>query len=305
MRALRRHEAQVRLDEVPEPYCEAPGDVLIAVQWAGLCRTDSYVADGRLSVEYPRVLGHEFSGRVLQVGAETSLRVGDAVACMPVIGCGACGACAKARPDRCPSGRFMGVDCDGAFAERIVVPAHALRALPASLCLQHAAYAEPLAAAMAVLEAGLSAGGFGVVVGAGRIAELTVRVMRAAGFEPKACASASALGRMQGLDYIVECQADAPTLQAAVGALRPGGTLVLKSRAAHAVPLPVATCVKKQLRIQGAAYAAFDEAIAWLVEGRVVLDDLFGASFALQDHAAMFEAGAQGEPCKLFLRPGI
>lgn len=305
MRALRRHEAQVRLDEVPEPRCEAPGDVLVAVQWAGLCRTDSYVADGRLSVDCPRVLGHEFSGRVLQAGAETSLHVGDAVACMPIIGCGACGACEQGRPDRCPSGRFMGVDCDGAFAERIVVPARALRVLPASLGLQQAAYAEPLAAAMAVLDVGLSPDDSGVVVGAGRIAELTLRVMRAAGIKPEVCAGAEALRAMQGLDYVVECQADAPTLAAATEALRPGGTLVLKSRAAQSVPLAVAACVKKQLRIQGAAYAAFDKAIAWLVEGRVVVDDLFGASYALQDYAAMFDAGAQGEPHKLFLRPGI
>lgn len=294
----------MRLDDVEAPRVRLDDDVIVEVQWAGLCRTDAYVASGKLAVTWPRVLGHEFSGRVLAAGDGAGYRVGDPVACMPVVGCGGCNTCLGARPDRCAEAQLLGVHQDGAFAEQVRVPARSLRPLPHDFDLQRAAYAEPLAAALAVLEVGLDPASRGVVLGEGRIAELTHRVMQAQGLKAEQCQSAAELRERGAFDFVVECCADAEMLAAAVHALRPAGTLVLKSRAPEPLPLPLGLCVSKQLRLQGAAYGSFDEAVRWLLEGRIEVQDLFGPAYALSDYQAMFEAGARGEPHKLFLRPG-
>ncbi len=302
MRALVRDESGLGLRQVPAPLVQSGDDVRVQVVWAGLCRTDLYAAQGRIPVAHPRILGHEFGGRVLEADAVSGLSAGDLVACMPLIGCGFCQGCVQSRPERCLKSGLLGVARDGAFAEEICVPVRSLTKLKADFDLRRAAYAEPVAAAMAVLEAGLSSGGAGAIVGEGRIAELTHRVMHRAGYRPRRCSDIQELREVCNLDYVVECHSDAELFEAAIDALNPGGTLVLKSRPPAGVLVPVAKVVAKQIRLQGIAYGPFAEALACLADPDFRIEDLFGQSYLLHEYAAMFSAAAQGEPHKLFFR---
>ncbi|MBU0550516.1 alcohol dehydrogenase catalytic domain-containing protein [Myxococcota bacterium] len=294
MRALIRSQG-VRLAARPTPQ-PAPGEARIKVAFAGLCRTDLQVADGLIPVAEPRVLGHEFSGWIDALGAGVEgLRVGQPVAVMPLLPCGACFGCRHARP--CAAPRLLGVDRDGAFADHITLPAAAIYPIPEDLPLRRAAFAEPLAAALAVLEAGLERGERGAVYGQGRIAALTLRVLRHAGFERvEPVEDAASLG-LDAYDFIVETRLDAAAWPLLIAATRPQGRLVLKSRATGAIQIDPLAAIQKHLTLKAVYYGAFPEALR-LLRGGLEVDDLLATPRPLEEHAAVFEAARLGETTK-------
>lgn len=277
MRGLRRERGGVRLGEGARPTVGA-GDVRLEVVCVGVCRTDVYVAEGRIPVDEPRVLGHEVCGVVRESRAE-AWSPGEAVCVMPAL----------------ERDVFLGVDRDGAFAEELVVPGRALHRAR-GLSMRHAAYAEPMAASMAVLGIGLPANGRGRILGGGRIATLTRRVLAQAGFS-----DVGALDEGDAdLDFVIETRATAETLTRAIAALRPGGTLVLKSRPYAPVPFDVAAAVQREIRIATARYAPMDDAIARLEERPSLVDDLLGPVLPLAEFDRAF---GSREDVKAFLTP--
>ena len=108
----------------PEPGAPPPGWALVAVSHVGICGTDYHIYGGKHPfLEYPRVMGHEVSGRVVAAGDGVALADGTLVAVDPYLACGGCVACRKGRPNCCVSIRVLGVHTDGAMCERILVPA--------------------------------------------------------------------------------------------------------------------------------------------------------------------------------------
>jgi threonine dehydrogenase-like Zn-dependent dehydrogenase len=269
MRALIRDRAGVRLEEVAAPH----GEVVIDVAYAGVCRTDLAVADGRLGA--PRViLGHELSGWL----------DGAPVTAIPFTACGEC--------DRCPScARWLGVDVDGAFAERVAVPASAVVPLPRELPLVAGAYVEPVAAALGALPA-ISRGARVLVSGAGRIAELSARVIAAHGAIVARHVPGEPVPR--GFDVAVEHGGDAPAL---VSALRAGGTLIVKSRERAAAAFDLGELVARDLCVRGASHGSFAAAVDWLASRRIIIDDLLAPPRPLDDFAAVL-ADARDESRK-------
>src|SRR5262249_3486123 len=150
---------------------------------AGLCWTDVQVALGELASADPITLGHEFAGEIDAVGREVNhLTPGARVAVRPVLGCRTCAVCQAGDEINCPDRTMLGVDHDGAFAEFVVVPARCAFVLPGSVAWPAAAYAEPVAAALAVFNAGIQPGQRGLVLGRNRFAVLLERLLRAHGF---------------------------------------------------------------------------------------------------------------------------
>lgn len=286
MRALVRCDDGVRVERrrAPSP---GPGEVRVRVRLAGVCRTDQDVASGRLPVTTPRILGHELCGTV----------DGIRVAVDPILPCGQCARCREGggAGGVCARPRQLGVDLDGAFAEFVVVPRAAVHSLPGGLSDHEAAYAEPVAAAMAPLRVGLSARARGLVLGASRVALLAERVLRLHGFRDLTRVAADP--EPDAFDFAVET--DPRDLGAALTAVRPGGTVVLKSRPSRPVAMDLTTAVRKELRLVGAWYAPFPEAVAVLAARRLRLDDLFGETRALEDFADLPPDGAR----KTFLDP--
>ncbi|HEY1917714.1 MAG TPA: alcohol dehydrogenase catalytic domain-containing protein [Streptosporangiaceae bacterium] len=141
--------------DLPEP---APGELLVQVDWAGVCGSDLHVLrTGDWVTDWPATLGHEVTGRVTaSPGGE--LAVGTRVVLDSRVPCGTCLGCATG-PHLCENLAWFGEACPGGFASHVLVPASRVAACPADLEAAIAVLAEPLAVAMhAVSRTGLGAG---------------------------------------------------------------------------------------------------------------------------------------------------
>ncbi len=177
----------IRIESVSEPQRVAPSEVMIEVSRAAICGTDSAEwAHGPLLAKPPVVLGHEFVGRVVDVGGEVDgLSVGDRVSCGAGISCGECDWCRAGRTNLCAQYRTLGLHVDGGLAEYVVSPAAICRRVPESVGDDAAATAQPLAVALhAVRRSGVEAGRSCVVIGTGGIGAFVVAGAAAKGASP-------------------------------------------------------------------------------------------------------------------------
>jgi threonine dehydrogenase-like Zn-dependent dehydrogenase len=173
-----RCDVRAEMREVPEP---AAGEVRLRVEACGLCGSDLHVYHGEPGrVAAGMTLGHEMVGVIDAVGAGVEgWRAGDRAAVEPLLSCGACERCAAGLDNLCDGYALIGLHRAGGFAERVVVPARRLYAVPAELDRRVAALAEPVA----VCVHGLRRGAFRpeeplLVLGAGSIGLLTLAVAR-------------------------------------------------------------------------------------------------------------------------------
>lgn len=201
--------------DVPDPATE-PGDMILKVRAATVCGTDIRIYRGRKTagVRYPSVIGHEFAGEVVEAPSGSSFGNGDRVCVDPAIPCGYCAYCKRGFENNCANLTAIGYEIDGAFAEYVRVPARALatgnvHAIPDSLAFEEAALAEPLACVMNGQErVAVAAGDVVVVMGAGPIGLLHVKLARFAGArrvivsEPNAARRAAALA--EGAETVVD-----------------------------------------------------------------------------------------------------
>jgi 2-desacetyl-2-hydroxyethyl bacteriochlorophyllide A dehydrogenase len=151
------------------PVC-TPGEVLVRVRRVGVCGTDLHIFGGTQPfLQYPRVMGHEFSGEIAQTHGSTRLAVGDPVYVMPYLSCGACVACRAGKTNCCVAIQVLGVHRDGALCEYLALP-EAFVHKAEGVTLDQAAMLEFLAiGAHAVRRGQLHAGQRVLVVGAGPI----------------------------------------------------------------------------------------------------------------------------------------
>ena len=305
MRALRWDGARLALArDLPDPVPDA-GDALIAVHLAGICRTDVEITRGYLG--FRGTPGHEWVGSVLT--APDPALVGARVVGEINFACHACSACAAGLERHCPTRRVMGiVGADGAFAERVVVPAATLHRVPDAVDDQVAVFTEPLAAAFEVLEQlGDVAGRRAVVLGDGKLGLLVAQVLGAAGasvvlagrHDPK-LARARALGvatgtPAPGADVVVDATGAPGGLAAALALVRPRGTIVLKTTVAALHQVDLAPAVVNEVTVLGSRCGPFGPALAALAGGRVAVAPLIDAVYPLdQGVAALARAATPG-----------
>jgi len=158
------------------------GEAIIRVKRVGICGTDLHAYRGRQPFfSYPRILGHELSGVIEEIGANDSgLAVGDHVCVVPYLHCGECGACLRGKTNCCTNIQVMGVHTDGGMREWIRVPISHL-IVANEISLEGAAIVECLSiGAHAVRRSQLSAQENVLVIGAGPIG---LGVMKAAGLK--------------------------------------------------------------------------------------------------------------------------
>src|SRR5690349_13681635 len=112
---------QVRLEDRAEPTAR-PGWVVVRVESASLCGTDTHQYDGRVDTPFPRVPGHDFAGRVDSVGDGVDPAwIGAPVAVKPSLPCGECVNCAAGHLAECHRKRLMGLWSDGCLTEKVEV----------------------------------------------------------------------------------------------------------------------------------------------------------------------------------------
>ncbi|MEK4884156.1 2,3-butanediol dehydrogenase [Bacillus sp. FSL W8-1127] len=196
MKGARWHNVRdIRVEEVEEPKVEK-GKVKIQVEWAGICGSDlhEYVA-GPIFIPVkephpiskdvaPIIMGHEFSGRVVEVGeGVTKVKVGDPVVVEPILRCGKCPACKQGKYNLCENLGFYGLaGGGGGFSEYTVVDEYMVHKMPEGLSFEQGALVEPAAVALhAVRSSKIKAGDKAAVFGTGPIGLLVIEALKAAG----------------------------------------------------------------------------------------------------------------------------
>ncbi|HYR95645.1 MAG TPA: alcohol dehydrogenase catalytic domain-containing protein [Candidatus Binatus sp.] len=289
--------------ETPRP---GPGQVLIAVDYCGICGTDLHaVFDGwgRTGA----ILGHEYSGRIAALGPGVGgWSVGEPVTAEPGLVCGRCRFCAGGRPSLCTEylAALLRGDWPGAFAERVLVDARQLHRIPPGLDARAAALTEPLAVALhAIGRSGVREGERALVTGAGPLGCLHVAALKAMGVaevavsEPSPARRAAAIGAgadqalapeelvvpppfadvEHPFDVVLECSGKPAAFAAGLAQLRPGGTLVIVGTGLVPPELEHNRVLLKELVVTGALNydaSGFEDALALLASGRLPLDAL-------------------------------
>jgi propanol-preferring alcohol dehydrogenase len=108
-----------------------PGEVRVAIRACGICHSDAHYRAGTGRLTLPRTLGHEIAGVVAETGARVAVHY--------LLSCGTCERCVRSGEQFCSSGQMIGKECDGGYAESIVVPARNLVAVPDNVPLDVAA----------------------------------------------------------------------------------------------------------------------------------------------------------------------
>ena len=173
---------ELRQAPVPRPKAD---EVLLEIKAAGICGTDIHIRHDQFPYYPPVIMGHEFSGVIVETGSEvTNFKTGDRVVGEPhTRACGKCELCRTGNIQICSAKRSPGWGIDGAFARYLVMPEHLLHKIPDSLSYEEAAVIEPAANAIQdVLErAKVYANDSVVIFGPGPIGLLSLMAARAAG----------------------------------------------------------------------------------------------------------------------------
>ncbi len=172
------HQIAVREMPLPEP---AAGEVRVRVRYAGICGSDLHIFHGQNPfVVYPRIIGHEFVGRIEKLGAGVDpARLGERVTVDPVIACGHCYACRVGRHNVCNQLRVLGVHRDGGFSQFVCAPAANAYRIPDSLGDDAASIIEPFAVAANVTHrTGVLAEDTALIYGAGPVGLNVLQVLK-------------------------------------------------------------------------------------------------------------------------------
>jgi 2-desacetyl-2-hydroxyethyl bacteriochlorophyllide A dehydrogenase len=201
------------LREVPAQV-PRPDEVVVEVQAAGVNRLDLWLEEGTLPVRValPRTPGGEVAGKVVECGGKvTGWKHGDEVAVQSNLFCGECEFCRRGDESLCLRGHLLGVNCDGGFAEQVLVPARSLVRLPAGVDFDASAaltLAGSTAMHMLTNRTHVNPGDWVLVIGASsgvgsaaiQIAKgLAARVITTASSEAK-----HALARSLGAEFVVD-----------------------------------------------------------------------------------------------------
>lgn len=160
---------QFEYKEIQQPVPEA-GYALIRIRRIGICGTDLHAFEGTQPFfTYPRILGHELSGELIDTGGAEGFQQGETVSFIPYFNCGVCIACRNGKPNCCTHIKVCGVHVDGGMVEYLAVPAHTLLH-GEGLSYDALALVEPLAiGAHGLRRADVQKDEFVLVVGAGPI----------------------------------------------------------------------------------------------------------------------------------------
>ncbi|MBI3932224.1 MAG: alcohol dehydrogenase catalytic domain-containing protein [Acidobacteria bacterium] len=311
MRGLWLEDRSLRLrDDIPVPE-PPPGEVRIRVLRAGVCNTDLELVRGYYP--FTGVPGHEFVGRVERApgaeGWEGRRVVGEINAA-----CRTCPTCAAGRPTHCETRTVLGiVGRHGAFAESLTLPVGNLHAVPGSLPDEVAVFTEPLAAALEIQQqVDVAAGQRIVVVGDGKLGNLVSQTLALAGGDvlvigryPAKLELLAGRGVSTGFadalpermaDLVVECTGDPDGFALARRAVRPRGTIVLKSTYRGDATVSFSALVVDEITLVGSRCGPFAPALDLLESGRVDVTGLVHARYPLDQALTAFDHAA---------RPGV
>jgi 2-desacetyl-2-hydroxyethyl bacteriochlorophyllide A dehydrogenase len=292
-------------DEVARPRLDAR-HVLVRVTHSGICGTDFKIYSGAIPVHYPRIMGHEMIGEVVEGGDARGFQAGDRVIVDPELYCGSCFHCRIGQTHLCPKGMLLGRDANGGFAEYVAAPLSHVFPLPDSIDSRTAPLIQVLTTCLhAQRQISIFPAESVVVLGLGVTGQLHVQLAKARGASPVIGITRSAEKRDlaqelgadltipggdgaiekvreatdgRGADVIIETTGVVPSLAAAVNMARFGGRLLLFGIiTAKEGALPFYDLYFKELALINARVAKSEDypsSIALVERGLIQLDPL-------------------------------
>ena len=328
---------QMAVRERPQPQPGA-GEVRVRVRYAGICGSDVHILHGKNPfVVYPRVIGHEFVGRIDAVGEGVDrARVGELVAVDPVISCGRCHACLADRRNVCRNLQVIGVHRDGGFSEYMTAPGNNAYTIPANVSETSSAIIEPFAvAAQVTSRTGVFESDVALIYGAGPVGLNVLQVLKGVyniralitdqiderldlalkcGAGPNDVINtkreplAEALAK-RGVDggptLIYDAVGHPSILEEAVRIAAPAGRIGVLGFSTHPSAIPQQELTKKELTLYASRLncSMFPRVIDWVAKGLVCPDRIITHRIDFRDVADAF-AVVEGNPrdaCKVLL----
>ena len=323
-------------DMAREPL--GPEDVRIRNDVAGICGTDVHIwqgEQGSAAVNPPVVLGHEYSGTVLETGQSvTAFKPGDMVCVDPNIYCGKCFFCHNGQKHLCDRLTAVGVNRNGGFAQESVVPQAQCFSLNNEVDRKAAAMAEPLSCCLHGMDqVRVKQGETVLILGAGAIGLIMVQLCRLSGAarvivsEPSAFRreTAQAFGadactlpqdaaadlanatHGHGVDVIIECSGNTRAAQQCIALARKGTRILffgVPSPQAQ-IQLPLMDMFQKELSITGSFINpdTFGRAVQLINGGRIRLAPLITHTYPLESLEEALDMQRSADSIKVVVLP--
>ncbi len=296
---------------VPEP---PPGEALVKVLKAGVCNTDLELVRGYYP--FTGVLGHEFVGEVVTGAPPLEGRrvVGEINAV-----CGDCSACRDDRSSHCEKRTVLGiVGRDGAFAEYLILPTENLHPVPDHVSTDATTFTEPVAAALEIQEqVSIGPEDRVLVAGVGKLGSLIAQTLALSGCDlvavnrrPEKRALLEARGvnvvgpeqiAPASFDYAVEATGNPAGFALARKALRPRGTLIMKSTYAGSLEIDVSSLVVDEITLVGSRCGPFAPALELLAAGKVEVEPMIEFRFGLEEAVEALAKAAEPGVLKVLI----
>jgi L-iditol 2-dehydrogenase len=342
MKALVKYasgEGNVEIREVEEPRC-GDSEVKLEIAYCGICGTDIHVLHDTFRNYPPVILGHEFSGTVVEVGRKvTNATMGERVAGLgaTAVTCGQCEYCRSGYFIFCANRRGMGHGVNGAFTRYVVMRPDQLYRIPENFCLDEAALSEPFAAVVqAVTEiANVRTGETALVSGPGPIGLLCLKLLVAEGIRTMVAGAhgdqerLSAALRMgaaavinvgqqnlneaiqehtggAGVDVAFECAGHPGSVRGCLESLRPMGRYTQVAICGQDIQFPIDLIFYKQITMSGSVcYTArtWERMMKIYAEGRVRLNDLISTKLPLSEWQTAFRLCDERKAIKVLMYP--
>ena len=317
-------------------------EALIRVKAAGICGTDLHIEVDRFHYNPPVILGHEFSGQIVEVGKKVvGYKPGDRVVAEPHKGgCGTCRYCLTGQVEVCREKRAIGYKIDGAFSDLIALPVTSLHRIPDNVSFEKAALCEPLAVVVkAVLERSrVEPEDFVVVMGCGPIGLLAAAAAKAEGAravmvtgttgdekqrlpaakkmgmdytvnveKENALAMVNELTQGAGADLIVEASGAEPAIRQAFDMIKIDGRICgVGLSGKEAIALPWDLAIRKAINLScsfSSNWTSWERALSLLASGKVNVDPMISGTFPLKEWKKAFDLLRNLEAVKILLIP--
>jgi threonine dehydrogenase-like Zn-dependent dehydrogenase len=313
MKALWLENNQIALRDIPQP--NKPNEALIKIRKAGICSTDLELVKGYYP--YTGVLGHEFVGEV--VSAPEAEWIGQRVVGEINTVCGKCEACLNGRSTHCENRTVLGItNRDGVFAEYTTLPLENLYRVPDSVPDEMAVFTEPLAAALEIQQQiQIKPTDRVLLVGAGRLGQLIAQTLALTGCDLHVVARHSyqqniltARGvrliteaeiQPRKWDIVVEATGSPDGFNLARKAIRPRGTLVMKSTYKGDMNVNFSSIVVDEITIIGSRCGPFGPALRLMEKREVDPSVLIAAQYKLGEAVKALDHAAQTGVLKVLI----
>ncbi len=259
------------------------GEVIIRVKACGICGSDLHYFEGGAPLEL--ILGHEFSGVVVDPGSRTDLKIGDRVTGLPISPCGECEACKSGNPQYCSktwdNAVGLSLTNSGGLAEFLSCRADMVKKLPDKVTFFGATLVEPSAVSLHAVNLGnVKVGDSVLIIGGGIIGLMAAEFAKLNGATYVALMETNMKRAKKGLKYgainevfnatdkevinkvlkktnggfdkVIECCGNQYAVSEAIMAVKPGGVIVLVGVATGNVSVPLVASVMKEVTMQGA-----------------------------------------------------